>query len=226
MILILAGPADEGAAALADAFAPAPAAVVGLAELASEPSVLRYPSFGDSAITAGGERIGVADIAAVVNLLRAVIPEELNFYDPTEREYQAAELHAWLTFFLASLACPVIGRPSPLSLNGPVLGPLGWRHLALRAGLALAPLELDTEDLEAGSPVPLASQIAVTVVDGRAVTPSGTPADEYAVRLGRHAAVEHLRAWFTHADARFAGATAVPDSGCEATRAAIVARLG
>src|SRR5258708_1980427 len=114
MILVLASIGDESADAFAHEFPADTAAVFTCFNLAGERSSLPHPAFSDSTITAGGRKIGVGEIEGVINLLPAVFPGELVFYAPEEREYQAAEFHALLVFFLSSLKCPVLNRPSRL----------------------------------------------------------------------------------------------------------------
>src|SRR5437016_3011803 len=111
MILVLASLIDEAAASFARELASdAAASLVTCADLASGPLNLRHPDFDASTITVSGETIPVGRIGGIVNLLPAVFPDELIFYDEEEREYQAAEMHALLTFFLSSLGCPVLNR--------------------------------------------------------------------------------------------------------------------
>jgi hypothetical protein len=202
VIVVLTAAAGDAPAPLAAAVAPEPVVVLSLEEVAAEPSTLHDPSFHRSTLTVGGERVSVGSIRGVVNLLPAVVPAMLSFYDEAERGYQAAELYAWLSFLLASLACLVVNRPTPLGINGPVLDRLGWYHLALRAGLAVAEVDANDGDVE------------IACVGNAVVAPTGTAADDLTLRLARVAGVAHLRARYDRS-LRFAGASGIPDVGRE-----------
>lgn len=229
MILVLAGAREGAAAGFAEELAPLPAAVLTCADLAVQQSCLRHPGFADSTIRVAGERMPVAAISGVVNALPAVLPEALTVYAEEERDYQAAELRAWLTFFLSSLGCPVVNRPTPLSLTGPVLSPIGWFHLARAAGIPLAPLELDSD--EPGDPLAdddADEHVEVVAVGGALVEPSGTPADRHTALLAQRSGLSYLRARYVHDGAtvmRFTGASSVPDLRCAPTRRALAALL-
>jgi hypothetical protein len=226
MILVLASVIDEAAASFATELALRQAAsLVTCADLASAPLNLRYPDFAASTITVRGESISVDYIAGVVNLLPTVLPDELVCYDEGEREYQAAEIHALLTFFLSSLGSPVINRATATSLGGPFLNPLGWRRLARSTGIAVASVELHSDAF--ADPFVLSSDvdlIEVTCLGNRVISPSGTVADEQTLTLARRGGVEYLRAVYTRDDSgalRYVTAHTIPDVRSAATRVAI-----
>jgi hypothetical protein len=218
VILVLAEARDEHNAALAGSFGPARAAVVTPLDLAAEPSALHHPRFHDSWITAQDAHVPVGEIEAVITLIAAINPSSLACYDESEREYQAAELHAWLTFFLASLRCRVINPPSPLSLSGPVLAPFGWRRLAEQCGIPLAPMAIDSDRRTARCS---ADGVEVTVVGGEVLEPTRTVADDYALRLARHAGMIHLRAICRPPQWGIVHASAIPDVSRSVTRSAL-----
>jgi hypothetical protein len=219
VILILADAGNEHAAALAEALSPAGAAVLTPIDLATDPSALHHPDVGRSWLTLAGRQRRIVELTAVVTLLNAILPWSLACYDAAEREYQASEMHAWLAFFLASLRCPVVNPPSPLSLSGPVLNPFGWRALAAGCRLPLAAGVLDSDRPESHR---TSNADTVTVLGGRVIHSAGPRADGYALRLAAHAGVVHLRAAFRGPDAEFVSAASVPDAGDERTRVALV----
>jgi hypothetical protein len=114
--------------------------------------------------------------------------------------------------------CPVINPPSPLSLSGPVLAPFGWRCLAKECGIPLAPITIDSDRRVATRN---RESLEVTVVGRQVVEPTGTIADDYALRLARHAGVVHLRATCLPPEWGIAYASAVPDVSSSATRSAL-----
>jgi hypothetical protein len=226
MILVLAGIVDEAAASFARELASeAAVSLVTCADLASAPLNVRHPDFEASTITVRGDTISVRELAGVVNLLPAVVPHELIFYDEAEREYQAAEIHALLTFFLSSLACPVINRPTAASLTGPFLNPLGWRPLARSSGVALAGLDVRSDVFANPFLVPSGCEaIEVACLGNRLIRPSGTVADAHTLTLARRGGVEYLRAVYArdaNGDVRYLTAHTTPDVKSAATRAAL-----
>jgi hypothetical protein len=226
MILVLASIIDAAAASFAKELASeAAASLITCADLASAPLNLHHPNFDASTITVGGETVPVLDLAGVVNLLPAVFPDELIVYDEAEREYQAAEIHALLTFFLSSLACPVINRATATSLTGPFPNPLGWRQLARSSGLAVAPMELRSDAFANPFTVPAdRGAIEVECLGNRVIAPSGTVADAQTLTLARQGGVEYLRAVYLRdasGDVRYLTVHTTPDVNSAPTRAAV-----
>jgi hypothetical protein len=118
MILLLARIADQNATAFAREFAGGRNSLTRPSRLAD--NTPRHRHFG------------------ALNLLPAVFAEELSFYAEEERAYQTAELQALIVYFLSSLPCPVVNRPSTVSLTGPVQNPAAWLAVASAAGLPVA----------------------------------------------------------------------------------------
>lgn len=176
-------------------------------------------------VTVAGNAVPVTAIRAVVNALPAVMPGSLAVYEAEEREYQAAELHAWLAYFLSALSCPVLNRPSPLSLGGPVLNPLGWLHLARAAGIPVSPVEVSSQDPPTAPAAPGSERVEVIWVNGMSVR---TAAEEYTAALARSCGLAYLNAWYDDDESgnpRLAGARSVPDLASEPTRRALIAAL-
>jgi hypothetical protein len=225
VILVLAGMRDADVVSFSGAFRPLPAAVLALAELAVERSSLRHPNFARSTVTVEGRSLAVGEIAGVVNLLPAVVPDALRAYAPAEREYQASEANAWLLFFLSALECPVVNRPTTLSLSGPVLNPLGWHQLARSAGIPVSAVRVDSA--ESANPLPLQREglVEVVSVGWEIIAPSGTEADRHTTRLAEWANVEYLKARYARegrTGVRFVGASSVPTIRRDPERTALV----
>jgi hypothetical protein len=68
-----------------------------------------------------------------------VIPAELPHVVPDDRDYLAAEMTAFLRCWLSGLRCPVVNRPTPLSLSGPGWTPAHWTIAAARLGMSVRP---------------------------------------------------------------------------------------
>lgn len=226
MILVLASVVDQAASAFAKELASVTAAsVLTCRDLAEGSTVFRYPDFAGSSLTVDGRRVGVGEISGVINLLPAVFPEELFFYPPEEREYQAVEFRALLTFFLSALACPVVNRPTPQALSGPCSSSIGWRYFAKRKGFAVSTMKLDTDNVDGFFVRHRAEEtFEITCIGGRLIDPSGTAADRMTMELSQRANVEYLRAVFEDRGAGpcFVTASAVPDMNNLATRRALV----
>jgi hypothetical protein len=213
MILIVASIADCEATAFAGDCGGA-ASVLTCNDLIRRPARLHHPNFLDSTITTSQGTVGMGEIKAVLNLLPAVMPNELTAYAPEERTYQAAEMRALLVFFLSQLPCPVINRPTPLHVNGGVQNPPAWLAMAHRAGIPAARLEAGCRN---------APPIEVVSLGGRLVKHSGTAADRYTRELAHRCHVDYLRATYQEVDSeiRFVGGDSYPDIHNPLTRAAL-----
>jgi hypothetical protein len=226
MILVLASIIDEAAASFVKHLASdADAALITCTDLASSPLNLHHPNFDASTITVARETIRVDRLAGFVNLLPVVLPDELIFYDEAERDYQAAEIHALLTFFLSSLACPVINRATATSLTGPFHNPLGWRQLARSLGIPVSGIAICSNAFANPFTVPAdGGSIEVACLGNRVIVPSSTVADTQTLILAQHGGVEYLRAVYIRdasGDARYLTAYTTPDVKSAPTRAAI-----
>ena len=226
MILVLASAADTAAAAFARELAGV-ADVVALTcrDLAQNRTVLHYPDFAASALQVGDRTICVDEIDGAINVLPAVFPEELTFFPPEEREYQTAEFHALLTFFLRAVRCPVINRPAAGNLAGPWAGPLAWLHLAQSCGIPTAPIQIDTEDFaNPFAASPSADAFEVSCLGGSMVVSSGTVADHHTLALSQRAQLDYLRAVYRTGSGapELLMVRTAPDLAGDATRRALI----
>jgi hypothetical protein len=224
VILVIAGDGDAGAEALVAELAPLPATAVGCLDFVAGRSSLRHPDFDASTLTVGGCRLSVGAITGVVNALAAVVPAALTVYDVEEREYQAAELHALLVYFLTALRCPVINRPSRLGLVGPVLNPLGWFHLARAAGLPVVVGEVTSEDPATARAAASRGNVEARWAEG--MIPRNA-AEQLTAALARRCGLGYLEARYEDGSGglRFAGARSVPDLASRETRRALATAL-
>jgi len=225
MILVVCSVVDDAAVKLAEEIRSfAAASVLTCRDLAMSKCALRCPDVVASEINLHGHRVMANEIRGAVNLLPAVFPDELYFYPDSEREYQAAEFHALLTFFLAALPCPVVNRPTATSLVGPYSSRSAWLHVASNLTIPVAEVRLSSEDW-ANSQVMQApgSPIEVVCLHGAVLSGSGPPA-EYACRLAAAAGVEYLRASFVRNDvgAALFSVSTVPNLRDAATRDGLI----
>lgn len=226
MILVLARIADRAAVTFAgDLAGVTAAALFTCRDLAEQPLALHHPDPQRSVLTAGGRTIPLSAVRGVVNLLPTVLPEDLSFYPPEERDYQAAELHALLTALLSALPCRVVNRATPAGLTSPFNDPLGWHRLARRLGIPTAHLAIDSDAFVNPFVAPPGTdRIEVSCLDGSVITPSGTDADRHTETLARVAGVEYLRAFYALPDGEPAlhSAGTIPDIRHPATRRALI----
>lgn len=160
----------------------------------------------------GGNAVRQADIIGVLNRLPCVIGEELVETARRDREYVAAEMTAFLWFWLSSLECPVLNRPTSAGLGGPCLRPEGWVHLA-----AQAEIPVETYHRRAalrGSEEAERSRHAEVVVVGEHVFgDTDRLLHRHARKLAEIARVELLAVRFSspEREARFVSADILPD---------------
>lgn len=136
MILILASQSDLAAQAFADEYLPGRARVVTPSDL-STPH-WRYGTWNEAEnqIVASGQVISQEAVTAVLTLLPGVAPLELAHIVPEDREYVAAEMHAFLFYWLNELECPIFNRPQYGTLTGPAWTAERWCWAAQAAGLS------------------------------------------------------------------------------------------
>jgi hypothetical protein len=86
-----------------------------------------------------GKLVLQKEVTGVLTLLPCVFEEELVDIAPAERRYVAAEMTAFLLFWLSRFKCPVLNRPTPTCLSGPYWRREKWVSVAAQAGI---PVEL------------------------------------------------------------------------------------
>lgn len=75
----------------------------------------------------------------VINRLYTLPPLRSESGRQADTLYLEEEWRAALVAWLAELACPVLNRPTGVSLHGTSLGDAYWRYLAMQMGLAVCP---------------------------------------------------------------------------------------
>ncbi len=141
---------------------------------------------------AADECIPTREITGVYTRLPCVMPHELLQIAPSDRDYVAAEMHAFLVAWLSTLRCPVVNRPAPGYLAGPAWGPERWIWEAARHGVPAVGLDRDSL-----SDKPLPPGGSVITVVGKAVLGTDEPQlSAYAAHLAEIASVTALTAHF------------------------------
>jgi hypothetical protein len=172
-----------------------------------------------------GRPTKTAAIAAVMTRLPAVSDDDLPHIVPSDRAYVAAEMNAFLLAWLTSLTCPLLNRPTPQCLSGPIWRQEKWVLIANRLGIPSRPVARQVrlnERIGAASPEPAGATIAVIgrkhVGDGDGVLV------ERAHALAEAAAVDLLAVQFDgHGpDARFVDANLWPDLGDDNIAEAVI----
>lgn len=92
-----------------------------------------------------GGRLRSGEATAVLNRMLQPPLGALAAAAPEDASYARGELTAFAASWVRTLAPIVVNAPTPQGLCGRWRSPLQWRVLALQAGLAVAPLTLDSE---------------------------------------------------------------------------------
>ena len=86
-----------------------------------------------------GRMLTAGEIDAVVCALAFVSPSELVNIDAVDRDYVAQEMTAFVLAWLSALQCPVLDRPTAVSLCGNGWSPWEWASAASQRGIAAQP---------------------------------------------------------------------------------------
>lgn len=85
----------------------------------------------DALFVAGGTRYEAREIEGVVCRLPWLFEQELVSLEPEDRSYAAAEMTAFLKFWLSGLSCPKLNPPTAGSLSGPAWRAEQWAGVAV-----------------------------------------------------------------------------------------------
>lgn len=142
MILVVASRVDDVAERLLSAL-PDDAALLTSVDL-SQPAWSVRPREASSSFVAGGQKLESARVRGVVGMLPSIFEQELVDIAPDDRAYVAAEMTAFLVYWLSTLDCPKLNRPTAGCLSGPNWRPERWVVEAAGAGLKVEPLRRGT----------------------------------------------------------------------------------
>jgi hypothetical protein len=142
MLLVLGSALDSASWLLARRWRRAgrDAAVVTPADLSRPGWRLRCGRPAESTVAFAGCVLAGPDIKGIVSALAVVGPHDLPHIAGGDRDYVAQEMSAFLLAWMSELACPVIDRPTALSLAGCGRSRYEWAAIAHQHGLCADPL--------------------------------------------------------------------------------------
>lgn len=211
MIVVVAEDADDEAASLVSRWTAADAVRLTPIDLSTPGWSALFPQAGPSFV-AGGERHPTAEISGVLVRLAAVSPQHLPHFAAEDREYAAAEMTAFLAYWLNALQAPVVNRPSSPFLLGPAWTNEQWLVQASKDRIPVVTVMVS----RGNSAVPQQTLEWISVAGGRAFPESAAGA-ESALKLAEHTGVPLLGAGFDLSDsvARLAAVTVRPAISAE-----------
>ena len=202
MLLILASRVDEGAEWLAAAMPPGSAVLVTPADLSVSGWRVDSAALEGAVFVAGGRTVEVRAITGVVCLLPYVFDRELVQIEPESRPYVAAEMTAFLRYWLSVLDCPKLNPPSASCLSGPGWRLERWHMAAVAAGLPTQPLVRRTSGQGVSPFMGNGHAITMTVVGESCIGPGDAALAAHARALADAAGVGMLSVHFVPADDR------------------------
>jgi hypothetical protein len=156
-----------------------------------------------------------------------VFSSELPMIVAAERNFLAAEMNAFLIYWLNSLDAPVLNRPTPHSLCGPGWYPEHWTIRAASLGLKVRTIEQSvrmTHIQPSAWPQHSGPSVDITVVAGSCFGPCSPTLADRARALARAAGPDLVRFRFDSSadDACFLAADLLPPLDDEAIEAAVL----
>jgi hypothetical protein len=222
MVLVVASRVDDEARTLVSEFPRGDAALLTPRDLSTTGWDVRSTSLPLSIAASGGDRISARSLSGVVTLLPCVFAQELVHIVESDREYVAAEMTAFLLFWLSTMSCPMLNRPTSGCLSGP-----NWRFEQWCR--AATQIEIPTIDCarstRSGAALRTSSEtITVMMVGNSIIGSADEQVERYTRRLAAVAAVDAMTATFlrTPYGLRFAGAFPFVDAASLDVRRAIV----
>ena len=195
MLVVVARRSDRKARDLAERWADHDGAVLTCEDL----SVAGWRQLiGDGAerskVVIEGRVVEAGEIKGVLTLLPNVTEGELAVISREDRPFVAAEMSAFLRFWLSGLPCPVLNRPTPASLTGPGWHREQWVHAAARLGIPVETVSWHL-DYAAGLPEkesPPEPDTTITVIGPSCLGSADGTLVSHARRLSAAAGVEML----------------------------------
>jgi hypothetical protein len=215
IIVILTSGNDSNSIRLAHRWAPTPVGLLTPQDLSVAGWRHSISSSVDGVAVVGGVLVPEKDVAAVFTRLHCISPEDLIQIEADDRAYAAAEMTAFLLFWLSQLKCPVLNRPTPASLSGPYWRQEQWVYHASQLGIPVRPIirrairSVSGQREQASTPIPSAT---VTVVGNRLFGNTHATLKHQARRLANLAGVNLLAVHFSGPDpgAKFVTADTFP----------------
>jgi len=241
VLLVIASRYDPGAASLASRWASVGATLLTCEDLSSPGWCFSPAEAGRGTLVASGEVIPVRAVQGVLSRRPCILPDELPWVTPEDRQFVAAEMTAFMLAWLATLPCPVVNRPTPSCLNGPQWRAEHWASAAVRLGIPTRHVrrqvgrfevsqdmrgnagfwrEADMEEIE--------DPTELIVVGSRVLGAARPRLRAQALRLAHAAGLRFLSVWFDGKEdgASFCGASPWPDLGREDVAEALLDLFG
>lgn len=217
MLLVLGSALDDAAWLLARRWRHVgrDVAVVTPADLSRPGWRLRCGRPAESTAALAGRVVTGADIDGIVSALAVVGPHDLPHIADDDRDYVAQEMSAFLLAWMSGLACPIIERPTPVSLAGCGRSRFEWAAIARRLGLRADPLwcgetigvtvvgghaaDQGRDDPQAAAAVAVAAAAGRSLVTLRFAAGTASPTlvgADGRPQVGDDAAADALLAWF------------------------------
>jgi len=133
LILVFASELDEVARDATTDWSEQEAVLLTPADIFCKGWRTRIGGVRDWSIVANGQQWPIRSVSGVVSRLPCILARELFDIQPDDRPFAAAEATAFALFFLSSIPCPVVNRPTPNCLNGPNWQPEQWVRACLEA---------------------------------------------------------------------------------------------
>jgi hypothetical protein len=228
MIIILANRWDQTPRLVASRWTPCKVGVLTSKDLSVAGWRQRSGAKEDSISVMERKLVPQKEITGVLTLLPCVFEHELVDIVHRDRSYVAAEMTAFLLFWLARLKCPVLNRPTASCLSGPYWRREQWVRLAAQAGIPVRLVRRHTTSnvlVNEKQNVPVANTMTVV---GDCVFGTGDPTlQRHALCLARLAAVELLAVHFTSPapEAQFVSADVFPDLSDDTISGAVLEYL-
>lgn len=228
MILVVANCRDQVAKRLVDRWSVHNACLMTPLDLSKSGWRYCVGDIDSSVAIAGGHKIAVQDIKGVLVRLSWIAWEDLNHIISRDRSYVAAEMRAFLISWLTALKCPVINRPTPVSLLGPGWCSEKWVYTATQLGIPVS-TSRKLADFTPNGPTTLDLQsenqsedITVTVVGKRCFGAVNRTMAEHALSLAGAAGVEFIEARFGYANYSFKGVSLYPETVTDEVAGALI----
>jgi len=208
--LVLASRSDAAAISFATSAGPE-IRLMTPADLSQPGWKFRLGDVASSMAMIAGQPVPSAAIAGVLTRLPGVAEHDLPHIVASDRAYVAAEMSAFLLAWLTALDCPLVNRPTPQCLSGPMWRPEQWVVLANRLGISARPVirRAARENASVTGDGAVSAATTITIVGRQHVGEDDETLVKRAHALADAACVDLLAVQFDGcgADAHFVGAS-------------------
>jgi len=227
MIVVFANERDESATRLVQRWTNRGATLMASSDLSRAGWKCESRNSSRSECVMGGMQHHSYEIEGVLIRRLAVVGSDLPHITPSDRSYVAAEMNAFLVYWLTALDCPILNRPTPRSLCGPGWYPEHWMQCAARAGLRVKAMKraIKLSSVENPSwPKHEGPYVEITIVGEDCFGDVGSALARKALRVATMAGVQLVKLRFDGAgsDATFLAADVCPPIDDECIEQAVL----